>query len=204
MAGFRKFRESFFVENAALYDKLASDGQAPKFLVISCSDSRVDPAILSSASPGDMFVVRNVANLVPPYETSEGYHGVSSAIEFAVANLKVETVIVLGHRQCGGIRALVTSNSEEPKSFVQKWVRIAASAKERVMKRYAGSSEDELCRHCEMEAIVTSVENLKSFPFVQEALSGRSMEILGLYFDLEKGELWELDQALGEFKLLDL
>jgi carbonic anhydrase len=199
MAGFKRFKESYFGDKNPLYGKLSSGGQSPKILVIGCSDSRVDPALLCSASPGDLFVVRNVANLVPPYETTGGYHGVSSAIEFAVVNLKVETIIVLGHRQCGGIRALVTKNDSGPTAFIQNWVAIAERARERVLKRYPAAAEEELCRHCEMEAITCSVENLKSFPFVTEALKDRSMEIMGLYFDLELGQLWELDQAEAKF-----
>ncbi len=204
LAGFKRFKGSYFEENNPLYGKLSSAGQSPKILIIGCSDSRVDPALLSSASPGDLFVVRNVANLVPPYETSSGFHGVSSAIEFAVSNLKVETVIVLGHRQCGGIRALVQSEASNPGSFVQKWVRIASAAKDRVLAKYPNASEDEICAHCETEAIITSIENLKTFPFVREAVAERSMEILGLYFDLELGKLLELDPADGAFKPLDV
>ena len=146
MAGFKRFRESYFAEENSVYGRLASSGQTPKILVIGCSDSRVDPALLSSASPGDLFVVRNVANLVPPFEkNSTGLHGVSSAIEFAVAILKVETVIILGHRQCGGIRALVVPDSGASTTFIHRWVQIAKAAKERVLQKYPGASEDEIC-----------------------------------------------------------
>src|SRR5271155_4026926 len=103
MAGFRKFRDKYFANEHPLYRRLSTVGQVPKTLIIACSDSRVDPAILTSASPGELFVVRNVANLVPPFQKGGGYHGVSAAIEFAVVNLKVENIIVMGHRQCGGI-----------------------------------------------------------------------------------------------------
>jgi carbonic anhydrase len=200
MAGFKRFREVYFAEKHALYDKLSSTGQSPKTLIIGCSDSRVDPALLSSASPGDLFVIRNVANLVPPFESSGGFHGVSSAIEFAVVNLKVETIIVLGHRQCGGIRALVNPEITAPGSFVRKWMRIAESAKERVLQKYPGASQDELCAHCETEAILSSIENLKTFPFVQEAVNDRGLVLMGLYFDLERGELLEYDPADTTFK----
>lgn len=200
LAGFKRFKGSYFDENNPLYGKLATEGQSPKILLIGCSDSRVDPALLSSAAPGDMFVVRNVANLVPPFETASGFHGVSSAIEFAVVNLKVETVIILGHRQCGGIRALVQSKQSDPNSFVQKWMQIAKDAKKRVITRYPQASEEELCAHCETEAIISSIENLKTFPFVQEAIKDRGMDVLGLYFDLERGELLELDPNDSTFK----
>lgn len=200
LAGFKRFKESYFVEKNALYDRLSSAGQSPKTLIIGCSDSRVDPALLSSASPGDLFVVRNVANLVPPFEKSSGYHGVSSAIEFAVVNLMVETVIILGHRQCGGIRALVNSESADPTSYVQKWVRIAEGAKSKVLAQFPEASAEEICAHCEKEAIICSVANLKTFPFVQKAIAERSMAILGLYFDIEQGELLELDETDAKFR----
>src|ERR1700733_11608814 len=101
MVGFRHFREKFFLSDDNTYGRLTTDGQGPKTLIIGCSDSRADPAIMVGASPGELFVVRNVANLVPPFEKGGGYHGVSAAIEFSVVNLKVENIIILGHRQCG-------------------------------------------------------------------------------------------------------
>jgi len=132
MVGFRRFREKYFLHadhEHSFYQRLASAGQSPRTLLIGCSDSRVDPAILTGASPGELFVIRNVANLVPPCEVSEvGFHGTSSAIEFAVVNLKVENVIVLGHRQCGGIRALMTETAESSDSFIGQWMSIAKDA----------------------------------------------------------------------------
>jgi carbonic anhydrase len=201
VAGFRKFREKYFFTENSLYAKL-SMGQNPKTLIIGCSDSRVDPAIISSASPGELFVVRNVANLVPPYETGGLYHGVSAAIEFAVQGLKVEHVIVLGHRQCGGIRALVNNQQGDEKSFVGSWMSIANKAKEKVLREHAGENEDKLCRHCEMEAITVSLENLMTFPFVKTAVDSGQMELHGIYFDLELGELYEYNKADGSFKNL--
>ncbi len=200
LVGYKRFRESYFDSNSPLYNKLSSEGQSPKVLIIGCSDSRVDPALLSSASPGDMFVVRNVANLVPPFETSEGFHGVSSAIEFAVASLKVESVIILGHRQCGGIQALVNPEQVKPGNFVKKWVQIAQGAKDKVLAKYPKATIEEQCAHCEKEAIISSLENLKTFPFVADAIRERSLQLIGLYFDLEQGDLLELDPEDLEFK----
>lgn len=205
MAGFRKFRDKYFANEHPLYQRLSfGSGQAPKTLIIGCSDSRVDPAIITNASPGELFIVRNVANLVPPFEKGGGFHGVSAAIEFAVVNLKVENIIVLGHRQCGGIRALMLDHQCEANGFVEQWVRIAKDAKAIVLKKYAGESEDTLCRHGEQESIITSLRNLRTFPFVEEAIKNRGLTLMGIYFDLESGQLLECDEELHEFRNIDL
>ena len=204
ISGFRLFREKYFQGNESVYEKLSSAGQNPKTLIIGCSDSRVDPAIISSASPGEIFVVRNVANLGPPYEANSGFHGVSAAIEFAVVNLKVENILVLGHRQCGGIRSLFTAPISEENGFVQQWMKIAEPAKNSVLKKFPEASEDTLCRKCEMESITTSLSNLRSFPFVTAALASRPLTILGIYFDLELGQLFSYDEVSADFKEISL
>ena len=205
MVGFRRFRDKYFANEHHLYQKLASGaGQAPKTLIIGCSDSRVDPAIITSASPGELFVVRNVANLVPPFDPNGGVHGVSSAIEFAVVNLNVDTVIVLGHRQCGGIRALVLNETTQANTFVHQWVRIAQDAKNRVMLSHPGADVETLCRHTELESIVTSLNNLRTFPFVRQAIAERNLVLLGIYFDLESGQLLEFDEEIKGFKNIAL
>ncbi|OYZ22917.1 MAG: carbonic anhydrase [Bdellovibrio sp. 28-41-41] len=205
MAGFRRFREKYFANEHPLYQRLSSGtGQAPKTLIIGCSDSRVDPAIITSASPGELFIVRNVANLVPPYEKG-GVHGVSAAIEFAVVNLKVENVIVLGHRQCGGIRALMLNDQQvQSNSFVDNWVGIAKEAKKRVFEKYGHETEENLCRHGELESIITSLNNLKSFPFVDAAIKERDLAVMGIYFDLEQGQLLEYDDKADTFKNIEV
>jgi len=199
MAGFRHFREKYYLSDDPTYSKLSTRQQGPKTLLIGCSDSRVDPAILGGTSPGEVFVVRNVANLVPPYEVGGGKHGVSAAIEFAVVNLKVENVIILGHRQCGGIRALLFPEETQAGGFVQGWMTIAEPAKVRALAAVPSADQMELWRCCELESIRTSLENLRSFPFVAEAERDRGMSLLGIYFDIEKGELRELDEATGKF-----
>lgn len=207
MAGFRRFRERYFLENEFdsnnIYQKLASSGQTPKTLLIGCSDSRVDPAILTGAHPGELFVIRNVANLVPPCEPSRGgLHGTSSAIEFAVVNLKVENVIVLGHRQCGGIRALMSETPTSPDSFVGKWMAIAKGAREKVLKEFPNADEETRWRMGEMESLKISVRNLQTFPFIQEAVKTRQMNVFGVYFDLEQGQLWLFEESEDQFKQL--
>ncbi len=198
--GFKKFKQRYFIEENSLYGQLSTQGQSPKTLIIGCSDSRVDPAILTSAEPGELFIVRNVANLVPPYETTGNYHGVSSAIEFAVTNLKIENIIVLGHSQCGGIRALMIGGQELKGTFVHRWMQIAAQAKERALKLVNSKDEKALCRACETEAILVSLNNLKSFPFVQEAIKTRNLKLIGIYFDLEQGEILQCDDSDTVFR----
>jgi carbonic anhydrase len=197
--GFRRFKEKYFSQEVSIYEKLTSTGQSPKTLIIGCSDSRVDPAILSSASPGEIFVIRNVANLVPPFESTEGFHGVSAAIEFAVVNLKVENIVVLGHRQCGGIQALMSQKNENSSKFIDAWVKIALKAQQFVTKHYSHLSFEDQCHHCEMESIKVSLQNLKSFPFIQEAIQHRSLNMLGIYFDLQAGCLFEYDENQNNF-----
>jgi carbonic anhydrase len=202
LAGFRRFRQKYFEGDDPLYNKL-QNGQNPKTLIIACVDSRVDPAILSDASPGELLVVRNVSNLVPPYEEKEGLHGVSSALEFGVVNLNVEYVVVLGHRQCGGIRALMTDMQNPGSRFLSGWVGIAEEAKQNVLKAHPGADLDTLCAECELEAIRTSLKNLRTFPFVQKAIEERGMHLFGAYFDLEEGRLLELNDN-GEFTPIEI
>lgn len=206
IAGFRRFRDRYFNDDDSVYRRVLQTGQAPKTMIIACSDSRVDPAMLSGASPGDIFVVRNVANLVPPFEVQGKFHGVSSAIEFAVENIRVENIIVLGHRQCGGIRALMMSQTKSPSSFVGRWMEIAREAKDKVLAGNPPATtpeeEDALCRHCELESIIVSMQNLRTFPFIQNAIKAGRLELHGVYFDLESGELSLLNQQTGLFENL--
>lgn len=202
-AGFKRFRHKYFDGDNSVYRKLTESGQTPKTLIIGCSDSRVDPAILSSASPGELFVVRNVANLVPPFEDKDGFHGVSSAIEFAVVNLKVEIVVVLGHQQCGGIRALMTGVPNAGPSFIARWVSIADEARQAVLKAHPGEDSAALCGHCELESIRISIRNLRTFPFIRDAIRERDLNLVGIYFDMDAGRLLELNEDLGTFSAID-
>jgi carbonic anhydrase len=203
MVGFKKFRDKYFANEHPLYQRLSTGGNNPKTLIIGCSDSRVDPAIITSASPGELFIVRNVANMVPPYEVGGGHHGVSAAIEFAVVNLKVENVIILGHRQCGGIRALMLDHPTQADGFVEQWVSMAKDAKERVLKKHAGKDDETLCRHGELESIITSLDNIRTFPFVAAAIKDRGLSVMGIYFDLELGQLLEFDEDSKEFRNIE-
>lgn len=159
-------------------------------MVIACSDSRTDPAILFDSAPGDLFVVRNVANLVPPYASDTALHGVSSALEFGVRVLDVHHIIVLGHSQCAGIRALVTGSSGE---FVSRWVKIAEPARERIMRAMPDATTDQYSKACEKEAIAVSLDNLTTFPWIRDPVESGKLSLHGWYFDLESGTISLLD-----------
>lgn len=198
ISGFKRFRNSYFGPDQQLFGELKR-GQNPSTLIIACSDSRVDPAILLDCEPGDLFMVRNVANLVPPYEKGAGLHGVSTALEFAVCSLKVRHIIVLGHRQCGGIRALVQGAEGE---FIPGWVNIAARAKARVLAEMPGAdAHDQLCA-CEEEAIKVSMENLLTFPWIRERVNGGELTLHGWYFNIETGDLDIFDASSNRFEPL--
>jgi carbonic anhydrase len=197
--GFRDFRESYYASHRDLFEALARRGQAPEVMLIGCADSRVDPLLITRARPGDLFILRNVANLVPPYEPDGHYHGTSAALEFAVRALEVAHIIVLGHAQCGGVRALLEGSplAGPGDDFVSAWMSIA----DRARRRTVGSSlkGDDRQRLCELETIKVSLENLLTFPWVRERVEGGKLEIHGWYFDLADGHLLRLDRAAGEF-----
>lgn len=197
-SGFEQFKEKYISQDPHYFDRLAK-GQAPQSLVIACSDSRVDPALMINADPGEIFVVRNVANLVPPYETSPGFHGVSAAIEFAVNVLLVKNIIILGHRQCGGIRSLVRGDSQDVGTFVHQWMKIAKPAREKVMNTVHPHDEETLCRACEKESIVCSLSNLRTFPFIEKAIRMNSLKLIGAYFDIDNSELLVYDIFNDQF-----
>jgi carbonic anhydrase len=188
--GYRRFHENYFDADEQLFNQLAH-GQKPATLVIACSDSRVDPAIITDSKPGDLFVVRNVANLVPPYEVGGGYHGVSSALEFGVQVLEVKHIIVFGHRQCGGIRALVDGIEEGAAGgeFIAPWMNMAQRAYQRVLADNPHGSSDEHARACELGGVMVSLENLMTFPWIKSRVEEGKLELHGWYFDIESGEI---------------
>lgn len=195
--GFRRFRAHWFEAHPELYARLAQ-GQSPHTMVMACCDSRVDPNLLTDCRPGEIFAVRNVANLVPPCVSDGRTHGTSAALEFAVRALRVRHVVVLGHSQCGGIRALVEGGGADF-DFVQPWMDIARSACRLVLERMADAPAEERLRACERAAIAQSLANLRTFPWVREAVDRGELQLHGWHFDLEKGELWGYDPVSGRF-----
>jgi carbonic anhydrase len=198
---FRRFKYRHFAPNQDHYEKLAAEGQSPDVMIVSCSDSRVDPEMLFSAMPGELFVVRNVANLVPPFETQGKYHGVSAALEFAALNIRVKHIVVLGHSGCGGVRACLDHNAarQTKAEFIVNWMSMLDSARDKVIAAHDGAPENELRAALEREGIKTSLANLRTFPCIQ-ILEGRgSIQLHGAYFDIASGMLEVLDRESGEF-----
>ncbi|WP_028456153.1 carbonic anhydrase [Chitinilyticum litopenaei] len=203
IGGFRRFQHKYFGEHSPnLFDELKR-GQHPKTLVIGCSDSRVDPALLTDSDPGDLFVVRNIANLVPPYEVDGAFHGVSSAIEYAVCELQVRQIVILGHSGCGGISALLKGYQPKTEAnFVGRWVQIAQSARDQVVAELAHKTPEQQLRACEMASIIVSLDNLMTFPFIAERVEAGQLSLIGWYFDIQKGALYDFGQADHTFKEL--
>ena len=205
--GYKEFYDKYFVSGDDDLYKGLSTGQSPKTLIISCSDSRVDPAIITNAKAGDIFVVRNVANIVPPYEKEEGKnaktsHGVSAALEFAVRFLEVEHIVILGHSKCAGIRSLVNSDPVKHTDFIEHWVTTAKKAKEIVIKNNEGNdlSEDELSHQCEKESVVLSLKNLLQFPWIKSRIDENKLQIHGWHLDIETGKLVQYNKNSGVFE----
>jgi len=201
MAGFGRFRKSYFGDDKKLYERLTQQGQTPKTIIVGCCDSRVDPAIITDCDPGDLFTIRNVANLVPPFETVGKYHGTSAALEFGVCQLNAESIIVLGHAKCGGIRSLLEhkETKDTEYSFINSWMKVATNARNRVLSRMHGEPQEKIQRACEQEAILVSLDNLLTFPWILERVATRKLELHGWYFDLEHGELLHFDPESNRF-----
>jgi carbonic anhydrase len=188
IAGYRRFRAGTWRNERARFDELTKFGQKPRALVIGCSDSRTDPQMVFNAVPGELFVIRNVASLVPPYEPDDQAHGVSAAIEFAVRALKIPQIIVIGHAMCGGIHALLNGAPAEVSDFVSQWVRIAEPARLRAMIAPV-ERRQEICEH---EAVRLSLDNLMSFPWIAAAVSAGALKLHGCFFDIRSGILERL------------
>lgn len=192
--GYRVYRKRRWPELRALHKRLAEAGQSPKTLVIACADSRVDPATIFNAGPGELFVVRNVANLAPPFEQGAGFHGVSAAIEFAVLHLKVETILVLGHAKCGGVAAALEQRARDPASFLDAWIGLLDKAKARI-----GGEHQDRASALEHESIRVTLENLATFPFIRDAIAARGLKLVGMRYGVADGGLELLDQNSGAF-----
>jgi carbonic anhydrase len=192
LAGYRRFRTGYYREHRQQLEVLAQ-GQAPRIAVVSCCDSRVDPAVVFDAQPGELFVIRNVASLVPPCESEGRYHGTSAALEFAVTGLGVAHIVVLGHAQCGGIRTLVDHHrqGDAPQGFIAQWMSMAYPCLHAL-----GSGEAPSVKAVEQAAVQLSVDNLQSFPWIAERLVDGRLGLHGWYYDLATSTVERL-QTLG-------
>lgn len=192
IAGYRRFRDGYYREHRKELEALAA-GQSPRIAVVSCCDSRVDPAVVFDTRPGDLFVIRNVASLVPPSESEGRYHGTSAALEFAVTGLGVEHIVVLGHAQCGGVRAMVESHGAggEPATFIERWVSMAHPCLDELKQR--GTRQAPSMKEAEQAAVRLSLKNLQSFPWISERLAGGSLSLHGWYYDLATSTIERLE-----------
>ena len=188
--GYYRFRGNEWLEERARWAELA-EGQSPRVMIIACSDSRVDPATIFGTRPGEVFVVRNVAALVPPYETGGRYHGVSAALEFAVTKLKVEEIVVLGHGACGGVNAALTQSLADAEigdgGFVANWISLLDEAREKVVHKCGTGEEGQ--KALEQEGVKVSLANLMTFPFVSERVAAGTLSLHGAVFAIADGKL---------------
>jgi carbonic anhydrase len=207
ISGHQKFRKDYFDGKKSLYESLVQKGQQPRYIVIACSDSRVDPSIIMNCQPGDLFVIRNVANLVPPCEMDSHYHGTSAALEFGICGLQIKHVIILGHSQCGGIMNLLERYQENqiPKqnSFLSKWMELAKPACDETLTHHQTLPLQEQADFCGKTSILHSLENLKTFSWVNERFKNGSLSLHAWYFDLSSGKILFFNHEKGQFEILD-
>jgi carbonic anhydrase len=200
--GYHRFRHKDWARERERWSDLA-EGQSPRIMVLSCADSRVDPAHIFDAKPGEMFVVRNIAALAPPYETSRGFHGVSAALEFAVTQLHVGEILVLGHGLCGGCAAALTGKFDNTGSgeghFIADWVRMLSSARDQVRARHRELDRNAF-QDMEREAVKVSLANLRTFPWIREREESGELQLHGGHFAIAEGRLYILDEAEENFR----
>jgi carbonic anhydrase len=200
--GYRRFREQEWARERERWSEMA-EGQSPRVMILSCADSRVDPAQIFDARPGEMFVVRNIAALAPPYETTRGFHGVSAALEFAVTQLKVEEILVMGHGLCGGCSAALTGQFDDTEPgeghFIADWVRMLHAARDRVRAHHRQLDRAAFL-DMEHEAVKVSLANLRTFPWIAEREEAGELKLHGAHFAISEGRLYVLDGAEHEFR----
>ncbi|CAA0833106.1 Beta carbonic anhydrase 4 [Striga hermonthica] len=199
--GFAHFKKEKYEKDTALYAKLAK-GQSPEFLVFACSDSRVCPSHVLNFQPGEAFIVRNIANMVPPFDKTK-HSGTGAAIEYAVLHLKVKNILVIGHSCCGGIKGLmsITDNVTNKSDFIEAWVKICKAARAKVQNECSKVDFDEQCRQLEKEAVNVSLGNLLSYPFVREAVVNNTLSLKGAHYDFVKGtlDIWGLESHTSPY-----
>jgi carbonic anhydrase len=197
--GYATFQSGRLAAEQSRYRDLAERGQSPEIMVIGCCDSRVSPEVIFDARPGELFVVRNVANLVPPYAPDGAYHGVSAALEFAVGALRVKHIVVLGHAHCGGVRAFAEDREPlSPGDFIGKWMSLIAPAAEKLGAR-GDTPPSEYLMRLEQASIVNTLDNLLTFPRLRKLIERGHIELHGAYFGVATGELSVLDPQSGRF-----
>jgi len=196
--GYRAFRSGRLPTEQSRYRELAERGQSPETMVVGCCDSRVSPEVIFDAGPGELFVVRNVANLVPPYSPDGLYHGVSAALEYGVTVLRVKHLVVLGHARCGGVQAYA-SNAPSG-DFIGKWISLLAPVAASLQSRQPDDAG--YLKQLEQASLIRSLDNLMMFPFIRSACDRGALTLFGAYFDVATGELSVLARESGRFVAL--
>lgn len=204
LAGYRNFMDGRYSDERERYRALAEQGQKPHTMVVACCDSRSAPETIFDCGPGELFVVRNVANMVPPYEPDGQYHSTSAALEFAVQSLRVRDIIVMGHGRCGGIRAALDPNAEplSPGDFIGKWMGLVKPAAEQIQSNLV-MTDAERQTALERISIRNSIINLRTFPCVRILEERGKLQIHGAWFDISNGELWIMDSSTRDFTRLE-
>jgi len=202
LAGYRRFRTTGWGRERERWSDLA-EGQSPEVMVIACSDSRVDPATIFDSRPGEMFVVRNVAALVPPYQPDANYHGVSAALEFAVTQIEVREIVVMGHGYCGGCDAALTRRYDAARDgeghFIAHWIDLLDDGRDKVLARHPGALDRAAFREMELEGVLISLRNLRTFPWVREREQAGTLTLHGAHFSISDGILRLCDEDNGVF-----
>ena len=198
--GYRNFMNGRYADARDRYRQLAENGQSPSTLVIACSDSRAAPELIFDAGPGELFVIRNVANMVPPYEPDGHFHSTSAAREFAVQALKVTDIVVMGHGRCGGIRAALDPNAEplSPGDFIGRWMSLVKPAAEQIQSNDVMTAAERQTA-LERVSIRNSIDNLRSFPNIKAQEEAGNLHLHGAWFDISTGELWVMDAETRDF-----
>ena len=191
LSGYAGFRKKYATGDQSVMQHLADHGQKPEVMVVACCDSRVDPSLILQCDPGDLFIVRNVANIVPPYEADEGHHGTSAALEFGVCYLHVKHLIILGHSQCGGIEALLNEAQLKQNDFITRWVSL-------IDRKNLTNASDEMAK----KALLQSYQNSLSFPWIRERLARQELTIHLWFFDIKTGEIFVYSAEEGQYRAL--
>lgn len=192
LQGYQTFRKKYALDDQSVMQHLSDQGQQPKIMVVACCDSRVDPALILQCDPGDLFVVRNVANIIPPFEKDDAHHGTSAALEFGVRFLEVEELIILGHSQCGGIQALL-NNSASDNDFINNWVSL-------IKKNHSNSHDAD---ECAKSALHQSYQNCLTFPWLSAKVNEKKLTIRLWFFDIKKGEIFTYSDLAKNYQALD-
>ena len=194
--GIHSFQQGFFASHRALFEQLATSGQQPETLFITCSDSRVVPTLITNSAPGELFIVRNVGNVVPSADLPGG---TAAAIQYAVEVLNVANIIVCGHTQCGALKAILDPESVAHLEYVRRWVKSTIDVKQLIDEKYAHLSGEQKLTAAIQENVLSQIEHLRAYPFVASRMDAGKLHVNGWVFDVGKGEVFDYDPARGEF-----